>query len=599
MNKIKTRDTVRDIKTFDRAAGVGKHMKNVSVKSKDAVEAAGRQAEQTQDTDHTSPSEYASGQVMDKAKRLTKRTASGLRKNPIGRVSENMNAAKQNIQEAQRQVQNIKDAVRKPASNQPRKEMTRQAQETFRRSALRTRQTRANSAKAVEHSGEAIKQTVHDADKTIKTASRTIKGSATATRKSVKTAGRATKVTVKTAKQTALATRRAAGTAAKSAQVAAQTSRVAARAAAHTAKVTAKVSLAAIKAIIASTKALISVIAAGGWIAVVIILIICMVGLLAGSVFGIFFSGADSGNGYTMPMAIKEINAEYADKIKEIRDSNAHDEVRMSGSRAEWKEVLAVYAVKVNTDLENAQDVATMDESKKELLRSVFWEMNTLNYRTETKEVTEVTVEGDGEDFTSTEQTVTKTILYITVAHKTATEMAGEYGFSAEQNAQLTELLSDEYADLWSAVLYGISNGSEDIVSAALSQIGNVGGQPYWSWYGFGSRVEWCATFVSWCANECGYIDAGIIPKFAACQLQGIPWFKDQGLWQEPGYVPVPGDIIFFDWQGDGHSDHVGIVEYVEGNRVHTVEGNTSNSVARRSYRLDSREICGFGTPMY
>ncbi|MGI5899781.1 MAG: hypothetical protein ACOX8S_07670 [Christensenellales bacterium] len=120
-----------------------------------------------------------------------------------------------------------------------------------------------------------------------------------------------------------------------------------------------------------------------------------------------------------------------------------------------------------------------MDESKKELLKSVFWDMNILSHRTETKEVTEVTVEGDGEDFTSTETTVTKTILYITISHKASDEMALQYGFSQTQKNQFHELLSDEYASLWSAVLYGIHSGSEDIVAVAVSQIGNVGGQPY------------------------------------------------------------------------------------------------------------------------
>jgi hypothetical protein len=139
----------------------------------------------------------------------------------------------------------------------------------------------------------------------------------------------------------------------------------------------------------------------------------------------------------------------------------------------------------------------------------------------------------------------------------------------------------------------------QKVVTVAVSQIGNVGGEPYWSWYGFKSRVSWCATFVSWCADQCGYIDAGVIPKFAACQVQGIPWFKKRGLWQEPGYVPVPGDFIFFDWGQDGRSDHVGIVGDVKGDVVHTVEGNTSNTVARRSYRVDSKSICGYGTPMY
>ena len=100
-------------------------------------------------------------------------------------------------------------------------------------------------------------------------------------------------------------------------------------------------------------------------------------------------------------------------------------------------------------------------------------------------------------------------------------------------------------------VLYGIGTGSGEIVAVALSQVGNVGGQPYWSWYGFSSRVNWCAIFVSWCANECGYIDAGVVPKFAGC-VQGSRWFKERGLWQDKSYTPNPGDVIFFDWNDPG-----------------------------------------------
>ncbi len=226
--------------------------------------------------------------------------------------------------------------------------------------------------------------------------------------------------------------------------------------------------------------------------------------------------------------------------------------------------------------------------------------MNVLTFRTEDATVTETTVADDGNgNMVETQSEVTKTILFITVSHKSVAEMAEQYGFTEPQKEQLDELLSDQYADLWSAVLVGIHNGSDDIVAVAVSKIGNVGGEPYWRWYGFNSRVSWCATFVSWCANECGHLDDGVIPRFAACQAQGILWFKDRELWQEPGYVPVSGDIIFFDWGQDGSSDHVGIVERVEGEVVHTVEGNTSDSVARRSYRLNSEDICGFGTPLF
>ena len=136
----------------------------------------------------------------------------------------------------------------------------------------------------------------------------------------------------------------------------------------------------------------------------------------------------------------------------------------------------------------------------------------------------------------------------------------------------------------------------------ARSQLGNVGGQPYWSWYGFGSRVEWCACFVSWCANECGYIENGIIPKYAYCPT-GADWFKDRGQWAERDITPEPGMIIFFDWarggRQDEETDHTGIVEKVENGRVYTIEGNSGNACRERSYPLGWYEICGYGVPSY
>lgn len=148
----------------------------------------------------------------------------------------------------------------------------------------------------------------------------------------------------------------------------------------------------------------------------------------------------------------------------------------------------------------------------------------------------------------------------------------------------------------------GSGAGSDNIVQVAASQLGNVGGRPYWSWYGFGSRVEWCACFVSWCADQCGYIEAGIIPKFAACTSQGVPWFRNHGLWQSGGgsYVPKAGDIIFFNWSGSKSSaDHVGIVESCDGNTVYTIEGNSGDQCRRRTYNLYSSVILGYGTPAY
>lgn len=140
--------------------------------------------------------------------------------------------------------------------------------------------------------------------------------------------------------------------------------------------------------------------------------------------------------------------------------------------------------------------------------------------------------------------------------------------------------------------------GSTDIVLVAQSQLGNVGGEPYWTWYGFHGRVEWCACFVSWCADQCGYIDSGIIPKFSSC-TEGSKWFKERGMWFDKDYVPSPGDIIFFDWEEiygqNGLPNHVGIVEKVENGIVHTIEGNSDDMCRRRQYAVGYYEILGYG----
>lgn len=140
---------------------------------------------------------------------------------------------------------------------------------------------------------------------------------------------------------------------------------------------------------------------------------------------------------------------------------------------------------------------------------------------------------------------------------------------------------------------FGTGEGNETLVAVALSQEGN-GGETYWRWFGFDSRVDWCACFVSWCADQCGLIDAGTVPKFSLC-TDGAAWFADQGRLMDGSYVPSAGDIIFFDWDGDGNADHVGIVETVSGGRVYTVEGNSGDTVRRKDYALGGTAILGFG----
>ena len=462
---------------------------------------------------------------------------------------------------------------------------------------------RNSSIKTLQKTERTIKQTSRTAEQSAKTLERSVKG----TQKAVKTAEQSSKVAIKTAQETAKAAQKSAQAAAKAAEKAVQIARATAKAAAAAAKAAAKACVAAVKAIIAAVKELVAAIAAGGWVAVVIIIVIMLVALIVGSCFGIFFSSEDTGSPMTMKSVVQEINMDYQSSLDTIRNMTVHDKMETSGARAVWPEVLAIYAVKVNTDPNNPQDVASMDDAKKAMLKEIFWAMNQINSRVETTEET-VLIESVDEDgnIVVTETTETVTTLYITVTHKTATTMAYEYGFTEEQKQMLNELLQDENASMWAAVLYGIHSADEQIVAVAESQIGNVGGQPYWSWYGFNSRVAWCACFVSWCANECGYIDAGVIPKFAGC-VWGVDWFQDRGQWADGTATPVPGMIIFFDWDSpngesgpqDGLSDHVGIVQKVEDGYVYTIEGNTSDSCAQRRYRIGYYEILGYGIPAY
>ena len=140
--------------------------------------------------------------------------------------------------------------------------------------------------------------------------------------------------------------------------------------------------------------------------------------------------------------------------------------------------------------------------------------------------------------------------------------------------------------------------GNGQMVTIAKSQLGNEGGQKFWSWYGFDSREEWCACFVSWCADQAGLIQRGAVPKFSLC-TDGKNWFQNQGRWQGAGSMPSPGAIIFFDWDHDGTCDHVGIVERCDGTTVYTVEGNSGDAVRERSYAIRSDSIMGYGMVVY
>lgn len=459
------------------------------------------------------------------------------------------------------------------------------------RSVIKSKQAMINAKESIK----AVKPTIKTSKTVIKNSLKSIQNSAKTSKNMIKTANTAVKTSASAAKGTAQA-----------AKTSYQAAKATAKVAVEEAKVIAKASIEVIKAVtqavISAVQEIGALIAAGGWIAVVVIVVIALVIILSASVLGIFFSNENSGN-MNMMSAVQSINSEYETKIEEIKANNPTDNVEMSGSRAVWSDVLAIYATKVNYDADNPQDVVTLDENKMSILSSIFWDMNTISSKTEIKMVTVVNETDDGNgNIIQTETQEEQSFLYITVTHKTTEEISAQYSFSDEQKSALDTLLAPENAEMWSAVIYG-TFGNSNIADVARSQIGNIGGEPYWRWYGFNSRVEWCACFVSWCANECGYIDAGVIPKYASCAI-GSQWFKDRGLWQNGTYIPKSGDIIFFDWADengarDGVPDHTGIVDRVDENYIYTIEGNSSNTCRQNKYPIGSADIYGYGTPAY
>ena len=402
----------------------------------------------------------------------------------------------------------------------------------------------------------------------------------------VKQAGRRVKTPERaTAKKTALKSSQPAKSAAKQAVKA-------------TKKGTAKLAKAVEKAAVSAVKSIGALLgSSAGLVAVLLVVIVLAAGLLL-SPLGIFFSG-EAGGDVTLQQVMSELNTAFSDRITEIENANAHDDLRQDGQRPLWKEILTVYAVKTTTDSENPLDAVSMDEEHAEVLRTIFWDMTVIEFTTETytEEITVMVPTDDSTDedgMVEETQTVERTRLVIFISGKTAQQMAEEYGFDEKQLGYVTELLSEEYSDLWASLsVPGV--GSDDIVAVALSQVGNVGGQPYWSWYGFSSRVEWCACFVSWCSDQCGYIESGVMPKHSYCPT-GVEWFRSRGQWQDRNSIPAPGTIIYFDWGGDGVADHVGIVESCDGSTVYTIEGNANDACKQLSYAVGDRRILGYGT---
>ena len=579
MADIKTRDTVKGtIKTLDKAAVAGQKMKQAYIATKN-------KAEHSVNTNENTAEEYAADKTEAGIDEIAHKGAFAFDK-----------AGRKGVQETKQNIQSAKEGIQR--FKQQRAEKAMNAQKTQGRPTTvgsSSAQTQTTSAiKTLEKPEKMVKQSATSAGKkNIKLAG---KEAAKTTQRSVKTAEHTARTSIKTSQQTAKAAQKTAQATVKASQKAAQAAKKAAKATADTVKTTAKATVATVKAIIAGTKALVAAIAAGGWIAVLIIMIV----VLFGAAVAMFGGGSDS-NSYTPVSA--EVEAyepiiqkyakeygipEYVELIKAVmmQESGGRGLDPMQAAEGSFN---TRYPHEPNGIKDPEYSIQCGVQELKAALTSAEVESPI--------DMEHIKLALQGYNFGNG---------YISWAK--AKYGGYSYANAVEFSTQQAQRLGwDSYGDTQypAHVLryypYGrafTAGGNQAIVEVALTQVGNQGGQPYWSWYGFDGRVEWCACFVSWCADQCGYIESGLVPKFAGC-VDGANWFKSNGKWQNRTYEPKAGDIIFFDWEGDGTTDHVGIVEKCENGIVYTVEGNSGDACKQRQYAVGSSNIYGYGIPAY
>ena len=591
MADIKTRDAVKGtIKTIDKAAIASERMKSAYVGIKE-------KAEQGYYADENSATEYAADRISYAADRVKDEGIHQFNKQgqkAVKTTQENISKAKDKIIDF-KQSRAVKAAEQKAAQNMSEQHgLQIRHGAASRSSATDVSQTaKSQLIKTRQQGQKMIKTTARNAEKAVKV---TAKGTVKTTEKGIKTAQATSKAAIKTTETSVKTAQAAAKASVKTAQKAAQVAKATAKATAEATKATVRATIAAVKAIIAGTKALISALIAGGWIAVVIILIVVLLGC-AVSLFG----GGSGSNAYTPVSA--EVEAyepfiqkyakqygipEYVELIKAVmmQESGGRGLDPMQAAEGSFNTryphepngikdpeysiecgVQELKAALISAEVENPID-----------MEHIKFALQGYNF---------------GNGYISWAKTNYGGYSYAN-AVEFSTMQASRLGWDSYGDTQYPAHVLRYYP-------YGrafTSGGNQAIVEVALTQLGNEGGQPYWSWYGFEGRVEWCACFVSWCADQCGYIESGIIPKFAGC-VDGANWFKGNGQWQDRNYEPSAGDIIFFDWEGDGETDHVGIVEKCENGVVYTVEGNSGDACRQNQYTVGSSSIYGYGVPAY
>ena len=591
MADIKTRDAVKGtIKTIDKAAIASERMKSAYVGIKE-------KAEQGYYADENSATEYAADRISYAADRVKDEGIHQFNKQgqkAVKTTQENIGKAKGKISDF-KQSRAVKAAEQKAAQNMSEQHgLQIRHGAASRSSAPDVSQTaKSQLIKTRQQGQKMIKTTARNAEKAVKA---TAKGTVKTTEKGIKTAQATSKAAIKTTETSVKTAQAVAKASAKTAQKAAQAAKATVKATAEATKATVRATIAAVKAIIAGTKALISALIAGGWIAVVIILIVVLLGC-AVSLFG----GGSGSNAYTPVSA--EVEAyepfiqkyakqygipEYVELIKAVmmQESGGRGLDPMQAAEGSFN---TRYPHEPNGIKDPEYSIECGVQELKAALISAEVE-NPIDM-----EHIKLALQGYnfGNGYISWAKTNYGGYSYAN-AVEFSTMQASRLGWDSYGDTQYPAHVLRYYP-------YGrafTSGGNQAIVEVALTQLGNEGGQPYWSWYGFEGRVEWCACFVSWCADQCGYIESGIIPKFAGC-VDGANWFKGNGQWQDRNYEPQAGNIIFFDWEGDGETDHVGIVEKCENGVVYTVEGNSGDACRQNQYTVGSSSIYGYGVPAY
>lgn len=596
---IKTRHVQKDIKVLDKTVTAAEHMKGAYIRTRDS-------AEQTQVKEQGNPVGYAEDQVMEKGERAARGTVQ-----QTGKQGEKLISAARERGRVKKEAEAFREKNGEPSASsfssgtektyQPKEQMKNRTGAQTGRTAGRQAAGGRETVKKGTQIRELPKQTVKTFDrgeKTIKTAHASIKTSGKAavkgTGRTIRTAERTGRSAVRTTEVAARTAGQGARAAVLTTQRTAAAARQAAIAAVQTAKAAAKAAAAAVKAVIAATKALVSAILAGGWIVVLILIIVIL--------FGALFSMVGGSNSSTVAPVSAEVEAyeplirqyarqygieEYVELIKAVmmQESGGQGTDPMQASECGYNTRYPNTPTGI-TDPEYSIDVgiqnlaACLREAGVESpvdMNHIKLALQGYNY-------------GNGYISWAKEN-------YGGYTYANAVEfsemMAERNGWSSYGDKEYVSHVLRYY--VFGRIPTG--TGSQAIVQVALTQEGN-GGDTYWSWYGFSSREEWCACFVSWCADQCGYIEAGVIPKFSLCSA-GMEWFESRGQFMDGSYVPATGDLVFFDWGNDGSVDHVGIVESVVDGNIYTVEGNSGDKVARRSYPIGYGQIVGYGVPIY